>query len=498
MTDVEAPRASGDAKPGLRIVVCGAPGVGKSTLLDRLLENSGAAFGDRFAAVEMPGDEPYTRNLVAEAANADLALVVVDARDGVSAETRRHSLVAELAGVRRAILAVNKMDLVDYDGAAFAAISEAYRAFARELGIGDVNAVPIAAHAGENVFAARRVPWYGGPTLMEALEGVDIPVDGGATAAERDRPAQAADQFAVHLIWTGDAPMLPGRPYLVRFAGASAVAQVTDLTHRVDFETLRHLAAKTLAANEIGYCKIALDRPVPVDTGAAGAFELVDRSSGATVGVGAIRFALRRATNIAWQETGIDKAARARAIGQAPCVVWLTGLSGAGKSTIADLLEQKLQAMGRHTYLLDGNNVRHGLNRDLGFTDRDRVENIRRVAEVARLMADAGLIVIVSLISPFRSERAMARGTMDEGEFFEVFVDTPIEVCEARDPKGLYAKARRGELENFTGIDSPYEAPDTPDLRIDTTELSADRAADAVLRLLRTRRAGEDDGDRWS
>ena len=487
MTDAEASRASGGDRPRLRIVVCGAAGAGKSTLLGRLPDDSGAASGDRFVAIDMPGHERYTRNWFAEASNADLALVVVDARTGVSAETRRHTHIAALAGVRRAVLAVNKMDLVDYDGGAFAAISDAYRGYTRELGIEDVSAVPLSALAGENVFAARRLSWYDGPTLMEALDGVDIPAGRGDTAAEPDRPPQEADQFAVHLIWTGAAPMLPGRPYLLRSGELSAVAQVTDLTHRVDTDTMRHLAAKTLAANEIGYCKIALDRPIPFDTRAAGAFELVDRFSGAAVGAGAIRFALRRAANIAWQETGTDKAARARAIGQKPCVVWLTGLPGAGKSTIADLVEQKLQAMGRHTYLLDGNNLRRGLNRDLGFTDRDRVENIRRVAEVARLMADAGLIVIVSLISPFRSERAMARGTMEEGEFFEVFVDTPIEVCEARDPRGLYAKARRGELANFTGIDSPYEAPEAPDLRIDTTALPADRAADEVLRLLRTR-----------
>ncbi|MDE0056739.1 MAG: adenylyl-sulfate kinase [Defluviicoccus sp.] len=481
MTDADA---SGGSKPELRFVVCGAA--------------DAAAFSfetdtRRFVGFDMPDGGRYTRNWFAEAASADLALVLADARTGVSARTRRHLYIAALAGVRRAILAVDNVDLLDCGGDAFAAISEECRGFARELGIDEVDAVPLSARAGEDVFAA---PWHDGPTLMKALEGAEI--DRGDTAAERERPTRSADQFAVHLVWTGAEPMLPGRPYAVRFAGASAVAQVTDLTHRVEVETLRHLAAKTLAANQIGYCKIALDRPVPFDTGAAGAFELADRFSGATVGAGAIRFALRRASNIAWQETGIDKAARARAIGQRPCVVWLTGLPGAGKSTVADLVERKLQAAGRHTYLLDGNNLRHGLNRDLGFTDRDRVENIRRVAEVAKLMVDAGLIVIVALISPFRSERAMARGTMEEGEFFEVFVDTPVEVCEARDPRGLYAKARRGELANFTGIDSPYEAPETPDLRIDTTALPADRAADEVLRLLRTRGSRAGDRERSS
>ena len=458
MTDADLTAAPGGSKPELRFVVCGA-----SDAAALPFETDTR----RLVAIDMPGDERYTRSSFAEAARADLALVLVDARTGVSARTRRQLHIAALAGIRRAILAVDNVDPVDCGGGAFSAIAEEYRAFARALGIDDVKVVPVSAS-------------------IEALAGVDIRTDRSDAAAGRDRPPQSADQFAVHLIWTCAEPMLPGRPYRVRFAGASAVAQVTDLTHRVEIDTLRHLAAKTLAANEIGYCKITLDRPVPFDTGAAGAFELVDRFSGATVGAGALRFALRRASNIAWQETGIDKAARARAIGQKPCVVWLTGLPGAGKSTIADLVEQKLQAAGRHTYLLDGNNLRHGLNRDLGFTDRDRVENIRRVAEVAKLMVDAGLIVVVALISPFRSERAMARGTMEEGEFFEVFVDTPVEVCEARDPRGLYAKARRGELANFTGIDSPYEPPDTPDLRIDTTELSADRAADEVLRMLRT------------
>ena len=282
--------------------------------------------------------------------------------------------------------------------------------------------------------------------------------------------------------------MLPERPYLARFASASAVAQITDLTHRIDMDTLGRLAAKTLQLNEVGYCKISLDRPVPFDAYAknrrTGAFVLIDRFTNATVGAGVISFALRRATNIVWQKMKVDKAERARVNEQKPCVLWMTGLSGAGKSTIADLLEQKLQAMGKHTYLLDGDNVRHGLNRDLVFTDQDRVENIRRVAEVAKLMVDAGLIVIVSFISPFRSERTMARALLQEGEFVEIFVDTPLEICEARDPKGLYAKARSGKLANFTGIDSPYEPPQSPELRIDTTALSADDAADAVVRLL--------------
>lgn len=317
----------------------------------------------------------------------------------------------------------------------------------------------------------------------------EIDVSRGDMISGTDRPPEVADQFAAHLIWMDAQPMLPERSYLARFAGGSAVARVTDLTHRVDVDTMGRFAAKTLELNEIGYCKISLDRPVPFDSCSdvrrTGAFLLIDRSTNATAGAGMIGFALRRASNVVWQDLKTDKAERSRAIGQTPCVLWLTGLSGAGKSTIADRLEQKLRALGKHTYVLDGDNVRHGLNRDLGFTDRDRVENIRRVSEVARLMVDAGLIVIVSFISPFRSEREMARNLMEEGEFFEIFVDTPLDVCEARDPKGLYVKARRGEIPNFTGIDSPYEAPDDPDLRIDTTKLSAEQSAQSVVQLLR-------------
>ena len=327
----------------------------------------------------------------------------------------------------------------------------------------------------------------GEPVTLVLADAVDASV--GDMIADAARPPELADQFSAHLVWTGARPMLPERPYLASFAGGSAVARVTDLAHRVDVATNGRLAAKTLGPGEIGYCKVSLDRLVPFDALAAnrrtGAFLLADRATGETVGAGAIGFALRRASNVVWQALEVDKAARARAIGQKPCVFWLTGLPGSGKSTIADRLEQKLRGLGKHTYVLDGDNVRHGLSRDLGFTDRDRVENIRRVAEVAKLMVDAGLVVIVSFISPFRSEREMARELMEEGEFFEIFVDAPLEVCEARDPKGLYAKARRGDIPNFTGIDSPYEPPDSPELRIDTTETSPDRAADAVLRLLR-------------
>ena len=623
--DSDALLASRDRKPQLRFVICGSMDDGKSTLLARLLQDSRTALRDRssaaeresrvrgargdavdfaspfhdlqaergqgiaidgacryfesdrrkFMAIDVPDHEQSARNLVTGASNADLALLLVDARKGIPTRTRRYSHVVSLTGIRQVILAVDKMDLVDYRQDAFSSIVDGYGPFARELGIERVHAVPLSALTGENVFDRQnRAPWYDGPTLMELLETIEIELDGEqspfrlpvrrvnrsnpesrgysgtvasgriepgmpvvaspsgeAAAVERilgpsgelesavagqsitlvpadeidvrqgdmiagtDRPPEVADQFAAHLIWMDAQPMLPERSYLARFAGTSAVARVTDLVHRVDVDAMGRLAAKTLELNEIGYCKISLDRPVPFDSYAeirrTGAFVLIDRSTNATAGAGMIAFALRRASNVVWQELKTGKAERARAIGQKPCVLWLTGLSGAGKSTIADRLEQQLRALGKHTYVLDGDNVRHGLNRDLGFTDRDRVENIRRVSEVAKLMVDAGLIVIVSFISPFRSEREMARNLVEEGEFFEIFVDTPLHVCEARDPKGLYGKARRGEIPNFTGIDSPYEAPGDPDLRIDTTELSAEQAAERVVRLLRSAKGSD-------
>ena len=329
------------------------------------------------------------------------------------------------------------------------------------------------------------IPGHSGSELTKLLETVDA--GRRRTVGKEGRAPETADQYAAHIIWTSSKPLLPKRRYLIHFGNVSAVAQVTEIVHRIDTDTLEHMAARTLGPEEIGYCKLSLDRPVELDMAAdrrAGIFSLADPLTGEEAGTGAIEFALRRATNIVRQELKIDKAARSHALGQRPCVLWMTGLSGAGKSTVADRVEQKLHASGRRTYLLDGDNVRLGLNRDLGFTERDRVENVRRVAEVAKLMADAGLIVIVSFISPFRSERSMARDLIAEGEFLEIFVDTPLAVCEARDPKGLYAKARGGDLVNFTGIDSPYEPPEAPELRIDTTTMTVDLAADAVIRLL--------------
>ena len=487
MPDLDRPDP-GSAKDEPRFVVCGSPGEGKSALLRRLPRDAGTVAGGRR---EFVADD--ARNLLASASRADLAVVLVDVGKGVGTRTRFDSYVARLMGVGRAILAVDGMDSAGHDEGAFSAIVAEFRAFAEEVGFEGVSAVPVCARTGENVDApGGNMPWYRGPTLKEMLETVDI--DRGDTAAGDERAPEAVDQFAADLVWTGLRPMLPERRYAIRLAGASAVVQITDLAHRIDVDTLGRMAAKTLGPNEIGYCKLSFDRPValdaPADDRRPAAFELVDSFTGETVGAGAIRFALRRASNVVWQDTRIDKAARARAIGQRPCVLWLTGLPAAGKSTIADRVEQKLQALGRRTYLLDGDNVRHGLSRDLGFTDRDRVENIRRVAEVAKLMVDAGLIVIVSFISPFRSERRMARELMEEGEFLEIFVDAPLEVCEARDPKGLYAKARRGDLANFTGIDSPYEPPEDPELRIDTTRLSPDEAAAEVVGLLQASASG--------
>ncbi len=622
---VDACLAARNGKAELRFVVCGSVDDGKSTLLGRLLLDSGNVYDDqlsiaemesrtygtqgdavdlallvdglqaereqgitidvayryfetdrrKFAAIDVPGHEQYTRNMATGASNADAALILVDARKGILTQTRRHSHIISLMGIPRLVLAVNKMDLIGYDSRIFASIVDAYRSFACELGLEEVVAVPLSALTGENVFATRgRMQWYDGPSLMEVLEALgtedqeqacaafrmpvqwvnrpspefrgfsgtvaagavecgmpvvvspsgqtstvsrilgpsgdltravsgqsialvladDIDVSRHDMIADSERPPQFADQFAVHLIWMDDHPMLPERSYLARFASGSTIARVTELSHRVDVSSQSRLAAQTLEINEIGYCKVSLDRPVPFDpfgeSRKTGSFVLIDRFTDATVGAGVIRFALRRASNIVWQDLKIDKATRSHAIGQRPCILWFTGLSGAGKSTVADRVEQKLHALGRHTYVLDGDNVRHGLNRDLGFTEADRVENIRRIAEVAKLMVDAGLIVLVSFISPFRSERGMARAMMEEGEFLEIFVDTPVEVCEARDPKGLYAKAHRGDLVNFTGIDSPYEPPECPELRIDTTTVSIEDAAERVVGLLRKAGSG--------
>jgi bifunctional enzyme CysN/CysC len=604
----------------LRFITCGSVDDGKSTLIGRLLYDTKLIFDDQMSALEKdsknvgtqggaldfallvdglaaereqgitidvayrffatdrrkfivadtPGHEQYTRNMITGASTADVAVILIDARKGVLTQTRRHSYLVSLIGLKRVVLAVNKMDLVDWSKDTFDAIVAEYRAFAAKVGIEEVVAIPISALNGDNIVAASdNAPWYGGPALLEQLEtveldetrlqrgpfrmpvqwvnrpdldfrgfsgliasgavrpgdavkvlpsgktsrvariatydgDVDVAVAGqsvtltltdeidcsrGDMLASADQPPEAADQFETTIVWMSDQPMLPGRPYWLKIGTRLASATITEPKHRINVNTLEKLAAKSLELNEIGVCNISLDQPVAFDAyedcADTGGFILIDRETNATVGAGMIHFALRRAHNIHWQALDVDRDVRAAQKGQKPAVLWFTGLSGAGKSTIANLVDKRLTAAGRHVYVLDGDNVRHGLNRDLGFTDADRVENIRRVAEVARLMADAGLIVLVSFISPFRAERRMARERIGEGEFFEIFVDTPLAVAESRDVKGLYKKARRGELKHFTGIDSPYEAPEAPEMRLDTTTLTPEAAAEEIVERLR-------------
>jgi bifunctional enzyme CysN/CysC len=618
-TDIDAYLEAHQNKSLLRFITCGSVDDGKSTLIGRLLYDSKLIFEDQLAALEAdskrigtqggeidfallvdglaaereqgitidvayrffstdkrkfivadtPGHEQYTRNMVTGASSADLAVILIDARKGVLTQTRRHSFLVSLIGIRHIVLAVNKMDLVGYDAAVFDKIVADYRAFAAKIGLSDILAIPISGLKGDNITSASAAtPWYGGPTLMQHLETVEIdetrlqggplrlpvqwvnrpnldfrgfageiasgsarpgePVrvlptgresriarivtkDGdlelavagqsvtltledevdcsrGDIIVSADSPCEVADQFETTIVWMGEEPLLSGRAYWLKIGAKTVSATVTEQKYKINVNTLEHLAAKQLELNEIAVCNISLDQPVAfdpyTDNHDTGGFILIDRITNGTVGAGMIRFALRRAQNIHWQALDVTKATRAAAKGQQPAVLWFTGLSGAGKSTIANLVEKKLQAMGRHTYILDGDNVRHGLNRDLGFTDADRVENVRRVAEVARLMADAGLIVLVSFISPFRSERQLARELMPAGEFLEVYVDTPLAVAEQRDVKGLYKKARAGELKHFTGIDSPYEPPEHPEIHVDTTVLTpADAAELIVLRM---------------
>jgi bifunctional enzyme CysN/CysC len=523
----------------------------------------------KFIVADTPGHEQYTRNMVTGASTADAAVLMVDARKGILTQTRRHSLLVSLLGIRHVLVAINKMDLVDYSRTVYERIVESYQAFAAPLGFESITFVPLSAFKGDNVIEpSAHTGWYRGPTLMGWLETVPVdatrlqrgplrfPVQwvnrpnldfrgfagtlagGRVTVGERIRvqpsgrestvkrivtrdgdldfavagdavtlvladeidisrgdmisaataPAEVADQFECTLVWMDDEPLLPGRPYWMKIGTHTVSATVTDIRHQINVNTQEHMAARRLELNAIAVCKLSLDRAIAFDPYAhnrdTGGFILVDRMSHHTAGAGMLHFALRRAHNIHRHATDIDKAARAALKGQKPCVVWFTGLSGSGKSTIANLVETRLHAMGRHTYLLDGDNVRHGLNRDLGFTAEDRVENIRRIAEVAKLMVDAGLIVLTAFISPYRAERDMARALFAEGEFLEVFVDTPLAVAEARDPKGLYAKARRGELKNFTGIDAPYEVPQSAELSMDTGAMTAAQAAEAVLALL--------------
>ena len=621
-TDIEAYLESHQNKSLLRFITCGSVDDGKSTLIGRLLYESKLLFEDQLAALEAdskkvgtrggeidyallldglaaereqgitivvayrffstdrrkfivadtPGHEQYTRNMVTGASTADLAIILIDARKGMLVQTRRHSYLVSLIGIRHVVVAVNKMDLVGYSREVFDRIEREYREFAARIGLDDITVMPISGVKGDNIIEkSANTPWYHGPTLMGLLETVEIdeqrlqrqpfrlPVqwvnrpnldfrgfagtiaggvikpgqrvrvqpsgrestvarivsaDGdldqavanqsitltladevdisrGDVISTIESPAQVADQFEATLVWMSDQPMLRGRNYLMKVGAKMVTATVMPLKHKVNVNTLEQVAGTRLDLNEIGVVDLELDRPIAFDAyddnRDTGGFILIDRLTHNTVGAGMLRFALRRSQNVHWQAIDVNKQSHASIKGQKPCVLWFTGLSGAGKSAIANLLEKKLFAQGRHTYLLDGDNVRHGLNKDLGFTEADRVENIRRVAEVAKLMVDAGLVVITAFISPFRSERQSARALLEASEFIEVFVDTPIGVAEQRDPKGLYKKARRGELKNFTGIDSPYEAPTSPEIRIDTTELTAEAAAEQIVAALQAK-----------
>ena len=617
--DIDTYLARHQHKTLLRFLTCGSVDDGKSTLIGRLLYDSKMIFEDQLAALEAdskrvgtqggeidfallvdglaaereqgitidvayrffatetrkfivadtPGHEQYTRNMVTGASTADLAVILVDARKGVLTQTRRHSYLCHLLGIRHLVLAVNKMDLVGYDQATFDAIVADYRAFADGIGIAGFTAVPLSGFRGDNVStASMQMDWYGGPTLLRHLETVELdqvaderrpfrmPVQwvnrpdldfrgfAGLIASGRARPGdairvlpsgrtstiarivtfagdlpeavagqsvtltladeidcsrgdvlataesppQVADQFETTIIWMADEPLLPGRAYWLKLGTQTVSATLQPPKYQINVNTAEHLAARTLELNAIGVATLATDRPIVfepyADSKALGGFILIDKLSNATVAAGLLHFALRRAQNVHWQPTDVTRETHAALKHQRPAVLWFTGLSGAGKSTIANLVEKKLARMNRHTFLLDGDNVRHGLNKDLGFTDADRIENIRRVGEVARLMTDAGLIVVTAFISPFRAERALVRAMMAPGEFIEVHIDTPLADAEARDIKGLYAKARAGDLKNFTGIDSPYEPPEDPEIRIDTTAMSAEEAAEMIIRHL--------------
>ncbi|MEI6487135.1 MAG: sulfate adenylyltransferase subunit CysN [Sphingomonadales bacterium] len=525
----------------------------------------------KFIVADTPGHEHYTRNMATGASTADLAIVLVDARKGLLPQTRRHTRILSLLGIRQIVLAVNKMDLVDHDAAVFRAIVADYHAMADGLGFDAIMPIPMSARAGANVARrAAEMPWYAGPTLLEHLETVAIASEAAGPArfpvqwvnrpdadfrgfsgtlvsgqlrvgdalvvarsgvgstvkrivtADTDlaearagdaitlvladeidvsrgdllAPAAArphlAQQFAAKLLWLQADEMIPGRPYLLRAGPFTTTATITLLKHRIDVNSGEPSPARTLAMNEIGLANIDTVAPLAFDAYAdnrdTGGFILIDRFTNQTVGAGMILHPLRRAANVHLQAMAVDQAQRSALKGHQPAVLWFTGLSGSGKSTIASALEARLAALGCHTYALDGDNVRHGLNRDLGFTDADRVENIRRIAEVAALMADAGLITTCSFISPFRAERQLARERVGAARFFEIFVDAPIELCMARDPKGLYAKARAGEIRNFTGFDSPYEPPEAPDLTIASAEIGLDAAVDAIIAALRDRR----------
>ena len=615
-TDIDAYLAQHQNKSLLRFITCGSVDDGKSTLIGRLLYDSKMIFEDQLAALESdskrvgtqgqeidfallvdglaaereqsitidvayrffatekrkfivadtPGHEQYTRNMVTGASTADLAVILIDARKGVLTQTRRHSYLAHLIGIRHIVLAVNKMDLVGYDRATFDRIVADYDAFAESIGISGFTAIPLSGFKGDNIAAASaNTPWYTGPALIEHLESVEldseaaaarpfrlpvqwvnrpdldfrgfagliasgtirpgdavrvlpsgrtsrvariVSMDGdleqavagqsvtltltdeidcsrGDVIAAADAPPQVADQFRATIVWMDGEPLLPGRAYWLKTGAGTVSATVQPPRHAIDVNTLAELSVKTLSLNDIGVADVFTDRGIAFEPYAddrdLGGFILIDKITNATIAAGMIDYCLRRSQNVHWQSIDITREAHAAQKNQSPRVLWFTGLSGSGKSTIANLVEKKLHALGKHSFLLDGDNVRHGLNRDLGFTDADRVENVRRVGEVARLMADAGLIVLTAFISPFRAERDLARSMLPAGEFVEVFVDTPLAVAEARDVKGLYAKARSGKLANFTGIDSPYEPPLAPEIRVDTTQETPEAAAERIV-----------------
>lgn len=613
--------AEQEQKTLLRFLTCGSVDDGKSTLIGRLLYDTKLIYEDQLAALEneskkwgtvgddidlallvdgleaereqgitidvayrffstsrrkfivadTPGHEQYTRNMATGASTADLAIVLVDARKGILTQTRRHTFIASLLGIRHIIVAINKIDLVGYDKSIFENISADFSELSSDMGFESITPIPLSARFGDNVTApSPNMDWYNGPTLLGHLETVEFaakvteapfrfPVqyvvrpdlnfrgfagtiaagsvevgdtvvvaksgkhsrvkriatmDGDLESASEgsaitlvlddeievsrgnmlvgadDRP-EVADQFAANLVWFSEEAMLPGRQFILRTETDQTTVSVTDLRHRIDVNNFAHEAAKSLELNEVGYCHFSTQSPIVFDpynvNRATGAFILIDRLTNATVGAGMIVHPLRRASNVHWQAIDVDKATRSAQKGQKSVVLWFTGLSGSGKSTIANLLEKKLLADGRHSSILDGDNVRHGLNRDLGFTDEDRVENIRRVGEVSKLMVEAGLITLVSFISPFRAERKLVRDMLEEGEFIEIFVDTPFEECAKRDPKGLYAKALRGEIKNFTGVDSPYEAPENPDIHLETSGKEPEELLEQLESALRAR-----------
>jgi adenylyl-sulfate kinase len=500
MMTPQAPQAE---RPPLRVLVCGGAQHGKRTLLARLagerepagairLPYASAALPARFVLVDMPGHERGVPHRLADAAAADVGIVVVDAGSALLAPAHRFGFIAALLCLPRVVLAINKMDLVGNSQSKFAAIETVYQALAHELGLARVAAVPISALHGDNVAEpGTAMDWYAGPPLVAHLDGAGIDEARESAFGVTTPSHPDADQFEASIAWFGDAPLLRGRRYLMRIATSTVDATIAPLKYRIGLDSLEHVAADKLEHDEVGVADLTLGRPIAFMPRAADhdpdSFLLIDPMTRAIVGAGRLRFALRRSQNIHWQHVDVDRAARARLKCQRPCVLWFTGLSGAGKSTIANLLEIRLHALGRHTYLLDGDNVRKGLNKDLGFTAEDRVENIRRIAEVAALMADAGLIVITAFISPFRNERRMARALVPGGEFVEIFVDTPLEVAERRDAKGLYGKARRGELVNFTGIDSPYEAPLNAELTIDGSGVDPAAGVERIIALLRRR-----------